>query len=183
MLNIKARQIFLKQLGFYSGAIDSIEGPATKAAYKKLQAAYFYDKDVDGLYGINTNTLLINAIRVADYTKDFSLKEFKCKCGGKHCTGYPALLDIQLLKNLQKLRDKFGAVRISSGLRCEMHNAAVGGARGSRHRVGKAADVIIQVNPTIVMDYWKRLPGYRYTYCNEGGSHPHMGSAVHVDVR
>ena len=65
MLTIKERQRLLKAIGYYSGAIDGIEGKNTKAGYKKLQQKYFVrKKDIDGIYGTNTERLLLNVYRV-----------------------------------------------------------------------------------------------------------------------
>lgn len=188
MLSVKQRQDYLKDLGFYTGVVDGIEGAKTKAAYKALQSKYFVrKKDIDGIYGKNTDILLVNAFNVKKYTKNFKLEEFKCNCGGAHCTGYPVYLSISLLENVQKVRNKFGSVVITSGLRCEKHNAAVGGVSGSRHKSGKALDIRVSIGVTEagrkkVMSYWQTLPNYRYTYCNIGGNYPNMGNSVHIDV-
>ena len=188
MLGITTRQTYLKYLGFYKGEIDGIEGKLTKAAYLSLQKAYFTrEKDIDGIYGNDTEKLLISAYRVKKYTKNFELKEFKCQCGGRYCSGYPAALDLQFLKNLQKVRDNFGSTKITSALRCDRHNANVGGSSGSRHRLGKAADIITSASGTEsgrkkIMAYWKTLPSWRYTYCNIAGSNPGMGTATHIDI-
>lgn len=189
MLSIKKRQTYLKALGYYKGEIDGKAGPLTKAAYKALQDDYFTRAaDRDGIYGKDTEKLLLNAYYVKTYTKNFRVEEFKCKCGGKHCTGYPVVLDIQFLKNLQSLRNEYGSINISSGMRCEKHNVAVGGSSGSRHKKGKAADIYNATTKTLagrkrVMSSWKKLPKQRYTYCNENGNYPNMGSCVHVDVK
>ena len=189
LLSKKKRQEYLKALGFYNGNIDGIVGAKTKAAYKTLQKAYFTrDKDIDGIYGKDTDKLLRNAYNVKMYCPNFKLEEFKCGCKGKHCTGYPAVLDIQLLKNVQATRNKFGSTTIPSGLRCSKHNSAVGGASGSRHKSGKAVDMKNAVSATVqgrvqIMAFWKTLPKWRYTYCNINGSNPNMGSSVHVDVK
>lgn len=189
MLSVKKRQEYLKLLGFYDGAIDGKAGAKTKTAYKNLQKAYFTrSKDIDGLYGKNTDILLQNAYNVKLHCPNFELKEFKCQCGGKHCTGYPAVLDTQLLINVQKLRNKFGATTLSSALRCAKHNKAVGGATLSRHKSGKAVDIKNNISKTengrkSIMNFWKTLPKQRYTYCNIGGNYPNMGTAVHVDVK
>lgn len=188
MLDIKTRQQYLKELGFYKGNVDGIVGKLTRAAYLELQTKYFTrDKDRDGIYGNDTDKLLVNAYRVKKYCKNFKLEEFKCKCGGRYCTGYPAYLDIQFLINLQKVRDRFGVTRITSAMRCNNHNANVGGSSGSRHKKGKAADIIVTISNTekgrkTVMEFWKTLPQWRYTYCNIGGNYPNMGNAVHIDI-
>ena len=189
LLSKKKRQKYLKALDFYDGTIDGIIGDKTKKAYKELQKAYFTRKaDIDGLYGKDTDTLLRNAYIVKKYCKNFELKEFKCQCGGKYCTGYPTVIDIQLLKNLQAVREKFGSTIITSALRCTKHNEAVGGVSGSRHRTGKAVDIINSVSKTEngrkkIMDFWGTLPKQRYTYCNINGDYPNMGTAVHIDVK
>lgn len=189
MLSVKNRQSYLKELGFYEGMVDGIAGDKTKKAYAALQDKYFTRKDdKDGKYGKNTDKLLQNAYRVSLYCENFRLEEFKCQCGGKYCTGYPAILDNQLLANLQRVRDQLGSTVISSGLRCSKHNSKVGGSWTSRHKSGKAVDVIGAYTKTesgrkSVMQFWKSLHKNRYTYCNIGGSNPNMGNAVHVDVK
>lgn len=190
MLSKKKRQEYLKALGFYTGKIDGIVGAKTKAAYKALQQRYFIrSSDIDGIYGKNTNILLQNAYSVHTCCTNFKLEELKCKCGGKYCTGYPAVLDEQLLKNLQSVRDKFGATVVPSCLRCKTYNSKLAGsAKNSRHLKGKAADIKNDVSKTEdgrkeIMSFWKTLPKQRYTYCNLGGSHKTMGNAVHIDVK
>jgi hypothetical protein len=176
-------------LGFYDGKVDGIVGDKTKAAYKDLQDKYFTRKDdKDGKYGKNTDKLLQNAYRVSLYCKNFKLEEFKCQCGGKYCTGYPEILDTQLLLNLQSVRDQFGSTVITSGLRCSKHNSKVGGSSTSRHKSGKAVDIKGAYTKTeskrkSVMEHWMSLPQSRYTYCNIGGNYPNMGNAVHGDVK
>ena len=189
LLSVKKRQTYLKALGYYKGEIDGKAGKLTKAAYRALQEDYFIrESDIDGVYGKDTDKLLKNAYYVKTYTKNFRLEEFKCKCKGKHCTGYPVVLDIQFLKNLQSLRNQYGSINISSGMRCEKHNASVGGSKTSRHKKGKAADIHTSISGTLsgrrkIMNSWRKLPKQRYTYCNENGNYPNMGNAVHVDVK
>lgn len=188
MLSVLERQKYLKDLGFYSGELDGMEGPATKAAYKALQDKYFTRKqDKDGFYGENTEKLLINAWRVAAYTKNFTVDEFKCECDGA-CTGYPAILDIYLLANLQALRDKYGATTVTSALRCEKQNTAIGGIPKSLHKEGRAVDFRNKNTATLalrqqVMSTFKTLPNWRYTYCNVNGNYPNMGNCIHIDVK
>lgn len=199
MLSIKERQRLLKAIGYYSGAIDGIEGKNTKAGYKKLQQKYFVrKKDIDGIYGTNTERLLLNVYRVKTYTKNFSPEEFKCECGGKWCTGYPASLSIDLLKYAQKLRDRYGVMYITSGLRCERYNANIGGIRGSKHTQGKAIDFYNNKTRTLA-DRKKIIDWYAthclnmyYCYCNgyarfkfrrEYPSVKTMGTSIHFDVK
>ena len=54
-------------------------------------------------------------------------------------------IDPELVQKLQQLRDRIGKpISITSGYRCPAHNAAVGGAAGSQHLLGKAADIVVQ---------------------------------------
>lgn len=91
-------------------------------------------------------------------TNNFSLSEFKCKCG--KCEMLPEVLKniSELAKNLQVLRDYIKEpITINSGYRCEAHNMSskVNGSKNSQHLFGKAADIRVsgvsslQVNKTI----------------------------------
>ena len=42
MLSVKTRQKYLKNLGFYKGKIDGIEGSITKKAYRNIQKKIFF---------------------------------------------------------------------------------------------------------------------------------------------
>lgn len=71
-------------------------------------------------------------------SKNFRLSELMCKCG--QCEDQ--IIDDELIDYLQKLRDYFGSeIRITSAYRCESHNQAVGGVKGSTHTKGMAADM------------------------------------------
>lgn len=75
--------------------------------------------------------------------KWFGLKEFRCKC----CTDLPvdAWMYVEHLVNnvLDPVREKYGKpIRVTSGFRCEKHNAKVGGAKHSQHLFGQAADIV-----------------------------------------
>ena len=185
MLNIKTRQQYLKELGFYTGEVDGIEGSKTKAAYKALQKACFIrSKDIDGVYGTNTDILLQSAYNMKDI-KHFSMAEMRCKCGGKYCAGYPAVINKQLMKNLDYLREKDGhAITITSGLRCKQHNKNEGGATGSYHTKGQAADIVsssltgTKAKRKALVRRWKTFKKNHYAYSDSGA----MGNAVHLDV-
>ena len=74
---------------------------------------------------------------MGDLTKDFSRKEFACKCG----CGFDDI-DTRLVHMAQKIRDLLGEpVRVNSACRCAKHNKAVGGVDGSYHTKGLAADL------------------------------------------
>jgi peptidoglycan hydrolase-like protein with peptidoglycan-binding domain len=199
MLSIKDRQIYLKALGFYPGQIDGIEGPMTKLAYRSLQNKYFTRScDKDGVYGKNTDILLQNAYNFKD-SQYFKLEELKCQCGGKYCTGYPTIIDKQLIKNLNEIRKIYGPIKITSGLRCTKHNANVGGVSGSKHVLGKAVDTY-QSNMCSTyskrkiyiqkwLDFHNSQMGYcngymKYQNCNPTSySSKTMGNVVHLQVK
>lgn len=200
LLDIKTRQKYLKELGYYTGEIDGLWGKLSKEATLKIQSEYFiHAKDMDGIYGNNTDLMLRSVYNCRD-AKNFKATEFKCKCGGKYCTGYPAEVDKSLVDNLQTMRDKYGkAITITSGLRCATHNAKVGGVSGSSHTKGKACDIIIPGQSdshngrVAIVDYWDTLPNAKYAYCvnymkyvgQESTVYKSstMGNATHVNVK
>lgn len=75
----------------------------------------------------------------------FRRREFACRCS----CGFDTV-DVQLINALESVRELFSLpIFIISGARCKAHNEEVGGAGGSMHLVGKAADFIIKgVSPS-----------------------------------
>lgn len=203
MLTIRKRQTYLKELGYYTGKVDGKEGKLTKEAYLKLQKDYFVrEKDIDGLYGKNTEKLLINAYNVKKYCKNFTLKEFRCKCVNnkkkRYCTGYPAIINTHLLKYIQELRDECGAVTITSALRCKDYNDDLPGSSDtSAHMDGKAFDYYnkkcCKNHTTRKQTIDKRIKKLymKYAYCDGYArtktrkTYPNadnMGSCIHENV-
>ena len=109
--------------------------------------------------------------------KNFDYSEFKCKCGGKYCNGYPVPFSYDLVSNLQKIRNYFGKpLVITSPLRCKQHNKNSGGVSNSNHLKGWACDFYISgVSASKLMAYVKTLPYFRYTYNVSG-------SVIHYDI-
>lgn len=69
--------------------------------------------------------------------KNFSRKEFACKCG----CGFDTV-DTKLIEVLQWLREEVNVpITITSGCRCVKHNKLIGGVYGSQHTLGRAADI------------------------------------------
>ena len=70
---------------------------------------------------------------------NFVVKEFQCKDGTDQ-----VLIDLDLVKLLQAIRDKMGAtITINSAYRTASHNANVGGSSQSYHLFGRAADIVV----------------------------------------
>lgn len=201
MLSVRERQIKLSFLGYYNGKIDGVEGKKTKKAYLDLQKDYFVNNsfrhDIDGLYGKNTDKLLVSLYNVKTICKHFTLKEFKCKCDNRFCCGYPAYLNANLLENAEKLRSYLNKpMIISSAIRCEKHNLRVGGTSGSRHLKGKAIDFYSNGFKELskrkdTIDKWVTYKNSRYGYTNGYSNlqgkigHPKsstIGNYIHVDV-
>lgn len=112
-----------------------------------------------------------------DNIKYFDKEEFKCKCGGKYCTGYPKEPQQLLVEACDDVREYFDApMTISSGLRCAIHNANEGGVSNSRHLSGKAADFCIEgKTANQILAYVRTLPNIRYCYAINS-------SYVHMDI-
>ena len=65
---------------------------------------------------------------------NFSARELSCHCGGRYCSGQ-YFHDPDFLDALQKVRTGVNrSVHITSGHRCALWNAAVGGAALSQHK-------------------------------------------------
>lgn len=163
------RQCLLCYLGLYSGAVDGIRGAMTRKA----------EEDFSKKYGDFSEEALLNAIKqpenIWDSVRYFQPDELRCKCGGKYCGGFPAQPDPVLLALADTVREHFAAPAIvSSGLRCQVHNANVGGAKASRHMSGKAMDFRVQgKSAQEVLAFVLQLPQVRYAYAIDQ-LHVHM---------
>lgn len=186
-MTIKQKQCLLAYLGYYEGNIDGDFGPASKGATLGFQEDYGLEPD--GIFGPKTEEMILKAITGEakpvekeelaagwDGIKYFKRDEFKCKCG-KYCNGFPVEMDMKLLRIADEVREYFGKpIPVSSGVRCETHNARVGGVSGSRHKKGKAMDFCVSGIPSsIVLPYVQSNPGIRYAYAIDG-------NYVHMDV-
>ncbi|WP_429142581.1 D-Ala-D-Ala carboxypeptidase family metallohydrolase [Aeromonas veronii] len=92
--------------------------------------------------------------------KFFRVSEFACKCG----CGFDSI-DRELVALITAVRLHFKEpVTITSGCRCASHNKAVGGAVGSKHLEGIAADIQVKnVAPKAVQAFLNELlPRGRY---------------------
>ena len=182
MLDNKTVNEYLAELGY--------------ASVKDFQKAVMYPQYVDGIYGPQTENALISAINVKRNTKNFSVKEFRCECGGRYCCGYPATLKPEMLRNIQAIRDHYGRpITVTCGLRDKVWNSKLGGSiQNSLHLCGQAVDFYQSgvtdtlANRKASIRWIKTLPNHHYTYGNginsygNGVSAPYMGNALHTDV-
>lgn len=112
-----------------------------------------------------------------DEIKYFKREEFRCKCGGRYCSGFPAEPKEQLVKLLDAARGNFGRpAHIVSGLRCPTWNSLQGGVANSQHMYGEAADVRIDgVTADALLAFFQGRPGVRHSYKINSTN-------VHVDI-
>lgn len=117
-------------------------------------------------------------------TQHFRVSEFTCKCGcGLNLT------DQRLIDLCEKIRSELGVpVRVSSGTRCERHNARVGGVKGSYHTQGLAADLTCGKGGSAISEAIHRLDSrgdipdmsYCIWYKNRGFVHVDVGKTRRV---
>ena len=184
-MTITQQQNLLQYLGYYEGKVDGISGKLTEAAVQALgkdngMPAIGDEMDevlVGAVFHGKFKKKVVRLVGTWEGVKYFRKEEFACKCGGKYCNGYPAEVDGTLLAVADRVREHFGnPVHLSSGLRCEQHNANEGGASGSRHKSGKAMDFrVIGVPSSEVLAYVQKQPEIRYSYAINN-------TYVHMDV-
>lgn len=169
-MTLKQKQSLLAYLGYYNGPLDGLWGEKSQRATIDFQRD-FVGLSVDGICGEQTEKALKHSVAYGidkkpdntDYTgvqnnnagnstdnntgttwdeiKYFKKQEFACKCG-KYCDGYPAEIDMNMVKIADEIRSRIGKpIHINSGLRCKTHNANVGGVSNSHHLLGNAADL------------------------------------------
>lgn len=173
-MTIKQRQHLLAYLGYYVGKIDGDWGSGSREACRAFQK----DREltVDGYGGPETDKALRYAVgndlmkpkavedevgvsknetttgTFWDEIEFFDREEFRCKCGGKYCNGFPEEPEEELVRTCDEIRRRLG-VPVSivdsggSGVRCPQHNANVGGVANSNHLYGKAADLHSSKSP------------------------------------
>lgn len=116
------------------------------------------------------------------YSAHFSRAELDCHCGCKTPPGVAANLAL-LAISLEALRASVGhALSVNCGYRCAKQNAAVGGAAGSFHMQGKAADIDgggTHAGVDALADHAQRIPAFRQG--GVGRYYEGHGLFVHVD--
>ena len=181
------QQCLLGYMGYYTGWMDGQWGAKSTAACKAFQRDYGLDDD--GVCGAQKQKMLIGAIAGTaskverpesepasadkpqtgtfwDGIKWFSREEFRCKCGGRYCNGYPAEMQEAVVKIADAAREHFGKpANVISGLRCQKWNAHEGGVGNSQHMFGEACDLRIDgVDSETLRQFVSQQPGHRYSY-------------------
>jgi len=188
-MTAKQSQNLLQYLGYYDGDIDGVFGPASKKAAENFQRDFSIH--VDGVVGPDTEKALKHAVAYGmperapaetsgdfwDDIKYWTREEFRCRCDGKYCDGFPAEPAEALVRLADDVRAHFGRPgHRSSGLRCRTWNDLQGGVAGSRHLTGKAFDFRVEGHTAAqVLAYVNTLAGVRYAYDIDG-------TYVHMDV-
>jgi hypothetical protein len=192
------RQHLLAYLGYYTMNIDGVWASGSREACKSFQR----DRNltVDGYGGQETDRALKHAVyndlekpepvvdvpdiivgnktgTFWDHIRYWRREEFRCRCGGKYCNGFPAEPDQTLVELVDDIRHKAGRPGIpSSGLRCKTWNSLQGGVENSDHMIGKALDFSIEgMSGAQLLSLAQADPRTRYAYIIDGGW-------VHVDV-
>ena len=192
----KQRQHLLAYLGYYVGNIDGDWGTLSKTACTAFQKD-FGGIAVDGYGGTETDKALKHSVcygmpaqKVEEVVEEktegtgtfwddiehFTRDEFKCKCGGKYCNGYPAEPDERMVRIANQLRKNLGVpITIVSGLRCKTWNAIQGGVSNSQHMYGEAADIYAKgVAQSRVEAELDEIGGVRYHYAITSSSNVHF---------
>lgn len=191
----KQRQNLLAYLGYYVGAVDGDWGAMSKVSCTMFQED-FGGIVVDGYGGRETDKALKHAVAYDMFKVDkeaeapakeptgsfwdeiqyFTRDEFRCKCGGKYCNGFPAEPQEQLVKICDQLRKNLGVpITIASGLRCSQWNAIKGGVDNSQHMYGEAADIYCRgISQLRVETELDNIGGVRYHYPISGSSNVHF---------
>ena len=191
-MTIRQRQHLLAYLGYYVGTVDGDWGSGSRAACTAFQPD-FGGIVVDGHGGTETDKALKHAVAYDLFKVDisneetttgsfwddiqyFKRDEFRCKCGGKYCNGFPAVPKEQLVRIADQLRKNLGVpITIVSGLRCPTWNQIQGGVANSQHMYGEAADIYAagysQAQVEAELD---RIGGVRYHYPIDGSNNVHF---------
>lgn len=193
-MTTKQRQHLLAFLGYYVGNVDGEWGALSKTACTAFQKDFGGIK-VDGFGGTETDKALFHSVAYGmpakkidksekeditgtfwDEIEYFTRDEFKCKCGGKYCKGYPHEPDERMVRIADQLRKNLGVpITIVSGLRCKTWNAIQNGHAQSQHMYGEAADIYARgVSQSRVEAELDKIGGVRYHYAIAGSNNVHF---------
>lgn len=169
------KQCLLAYCGYYPYEdIDGDWGDRSRQATEAFQRKY--ELNVDGVFGDGTLDRILEVIHNREEPQEndatniptdnkqdsagtfwdeiefFERSEFECQCGGRYCNGFPVEPQEDMVRTVNEIRRRLGVpVEIvtagGSGVRCQVHNAKVGGVMNSNHLYGKAADLHSRKSP------------------------------------
>lgn len=175
-MTVLQKQCLLAFLGYYPAqSIDGLWGPRSEEATGNFQKAFGLTPD--GTWGEKTQERILEVIGTGEAPvppetdwwreiKHFTREEFKCRCGGRYCGGYPAEMRREAVQVADRARTHFGSPgHVVSGLRCPRHNANSGGVANSQHMYGEAVDLRIEgVSAEELLAFVQAQPEIRYAY-------------------
>ena len=197
-MTVRQTQCLLEYLGYDPGPIDGLGGANTRDAVKAFQAAE--SLTVDGVVGAQTEKALLDAVSNGRVYKPpdgagsadtvatgapswwADIRYFKrsepyiaCPCG--RCGGFPVEPAEKLMRLADAVREDAGKPMVpTSTVRCDAHNAEVGGVPTSRHKLGHAMDFVIPgLTAAQILAIVRRQKDVVYCYAIDG-------SAVHMDI-
>lgn len=187
-MTVKQIQNLLQYLGYYNGIPDGDFGHLSRQAVTDFQRAF--GLKVDGDPGTETQKALTHAVAYGMPTREepeptadwwdeiefFDREEFRCKCAGRYCDGYPAEMQEKVVRIADAARKHFKRpAHVVSGLRCQEWNRLQGGVWNSQHRYGEAIDLRIDgVTADDLLAFVDTQP-IRYAYKINGTN-------VHFDI-
>ena len=185
-MTVRQIQHLLGYLGYYTGTVDGIWGNLSASAASRFQQDWG-GLTVDGVPGEQTQSALKQAVTEGmpesreenwwQQIRYWNREEFRCRCGGKYCDGFPAEPERTLVELVDDLRAAAGKPgHASSGLPCPVWNQIQGGVANSRHLTGKALDFSLEgMSGNQLLALARKDSRTRYAYVIDGGW-------VHVDV-
>lgn len=180
--------------GAIVGNIDGIVGSKTKEATKQFQSAM--GLTADGIAGPKTWAALRSGIIVPRMSE----ADMMCQCPD-YCDGYPnaSTMGVRLLveRIWRKAEEKYPGLQlyvtnraeptpdgaIAGGQRCEKWNTERGGASGSQHKFGRAADIYGKLDGVKDAEIRQHLEDIALEMNVSGGVGYGAKYIVHVDVR
>ena len=164
---------------YYNGPLDGVWGPESQKAADRFLQDFAGDNVPDINVGNKTNkdtNIPTKTGTFWDKIEYFTRDEFRCKCGGKYCNGFPAEPQEQLVRIADQLRKNLGVpITIISGLRCPTWNKIQGGVENSQHMYGEAADIYARgMSQLRVETELDNIGGVRYHYAISGSSNVHL---------
>lgn len=167
--------------------VDGLAGPNTTAALKKWQQAQ--GMTPTGIAGPEVRAKILGTAEEPKADKPaaagwegiryFKREEFRCKCGGRYCNGFPVEPDMEMVRAANEIRTRIGLpLPTNSGLRCRQHNANEGGASNSQHLYGTAVDLGKPAGVTPA-----QMAAVAEDVLNGGGGIGIYSWGIHIDTR